>query len=214
MIKLIDKKYSSYAEKIMDESDTKDKRRLYRNLFRDSNVSIHENCIQDIDDLVLKGKHYDDDDFIIPEYQRGLVWSDEQKVNLIKSIMTGVPIGTFVYARQAYDRKTWKELPKRTYYLLDGQQRLNAIQGFLDNEFVVDGYFFNDLPYLDKRAFIGFSNFGSMILNEPTPEQELDFYFTLNFGGTAHTKADLEKIMKCKSAIYGNNIDLNKTRSK
>lgn len=214
MIKLIDEKYSSYAEKIMDESDTKDKRRLYRNLFRDSNVSIHENCIQDIDDLVLKGKHYDDDDFIIPEYQRGLVWSDEQKVNLIKSIMTGVPIGTFVYARQAYDRKTWKELPKRTYYLLDGQQRLNAIQGFLDNEFAVDGYFFKDLPYLDKRAFIGFSNFSSMILNEPTPEQELDFYFTLNFGGTAHTKADLEKIMKCKSAIYGNNIDLNKTRSK
>jgi len=40
-----------------------------------------------------------------------------------------------------------------------------------------------------------------MILNEPTPEQELDFYFTLNFGGTAHAKADLEKIMKCKSAI-------------
>ena len=63
-------------------------------------------------------------------------------------------------------------------------------------------------------AFINFHNFGSMILNEPTLEQELDFYFTLNFGGTAHTKADLEKIMKCKSAIYGNNIDLNKTRSK
>ena len=210
---MLDEKYGNYAEKVLAESDKGDTRRLYRDLFRDSNVVIHENCIMDINDLLLKGKEYDDK-FVIPEYQRGLVWSDEQKVNLIKSVMTGVPIGTFVFARQAYDKQTLKKLPTRTYYLLDGQQRLNAIQGFLDNEFVVDGYFFNDLPYLDKRAFIGFSNFGSMILNEPTLEQELDFYFTLNFGGTAHTKADLEKIMKCKSAIYGNNIDLNKTRSK
>ena len=58
---------------------------------------------------------------------------------------------------------------------------------------------------IPKRAIavmkIMWKRFGSMILNEPTPEQELDFYFTLNFGGTAHTKADLEKIMKCKSAI-------------
>ena len=203
---MLDEKYGNYAEKVLAESDKGDTRRLYRDLFRDSNVVIHENCIMDINDLLLKGKEYDDK-FVIPEYQRGLVWSDEQKVNLIKSVMTGVPIGTFVFARQAYDKQTLKKLPTRTYYLLDGQQRLNAIQGFIDDEFAVDGYFF-------KMAFINFHNFGSMILNEPTLEQELDFYFTLNFGGTAHTKADLEKIMKCKSAIYGNNIDLNKTRSK
>ena len=197
---MLDEKYNSYAEKVLAESDKGDTRRLYRDLFRDSNVVIHENCIMDINDLLLKGREYGDR-FVIPEYQRGLVWSDEQKVNLIKSIMTGVPIGTFVFARQAYDRQTLKKLPTRTYYLLDGQQRLNAIQGFIDDEFAVDGYFFKNLPYLDKMTFINFHNFGSMILNEPTPEQELDFYFTLNFGGTAHAKADLEKIMKCKSAI-------------
>lgn len=115
--------------------------------------------------------------------------------------MAGIPIGAFVFARQSYDKQTLKKLPVRKYYLLDGQQRLNAIRGFLDNEFAMDGYFFKDLPYLDKRAFIDFHNFGSMIINEPTLEQELDFYFKLNFGGTAHTKEDLEKIMKCKSAL-------------
>ena len=116
---MLDEKYNSYAEKVLAESDKGDTRRLYRDLFRDSNVVIHENCIMDINDLLLKGREYGDR-FIIPEYQRGLVWSDEQKVNLIKSIMTGVPIGTFVFARQAYDRQTLKKLPTRTYYLLDG----------------------------------------------------------------------------------------------
>ena len=202
---MLDEKYSSYAEKVLAESDKSDTRRLYKDIFRDSNVVIHENCIMDINDLLLKGREYGDQ-FIIPEYQRDLVWSDKQKVNLIKSIMTGVPIGTFVFARQAYDKQTLKKLPTRIYYLLDGQQRLNAIKGFLDNEFAMDGYFFNDLPYLDKRTFIDFHNFGSMIINEPTLEQELDFYLTLNFGGTAHTKEDLEKIMKCKEYANLNEV--------
>lgn len=202
---MLDEKYSSYAEKVLSESDKSDTRRIYKDIFHDSNVVIHENCIMDINDLLLKGREYGDQ-FIIPEYQRGLVWSETQKVNLIKTIMAGVPIGTFVFARQAYDKQTLKKLPVRKYYLLDGQQRLNAIRGFLDNEFDMDGYFFKDLPYLDKRAFIDFHNFGSMIINEPTLEQELDFYFTLNFGGTAHTKEDLEKIMKCKSAANLNEV--------
>ena len=202
---MLDEKYSSYAEKVLAESDKSDTRRLYKDIFRDSNVVIHENCIMDINDLLLKGREYGDQ-FIIPEYQRDLVWSDKQKVNLIKSIMTGVPIGTFVFARQAYDKQTLKKLPTRIYYLLDGQQRLNAIKGFLDNEFAMDGYFFNDLPYLDKRTFIDFHNFDSMIINEPTLEQELDFYLTLNFGGTAHTKEDLEKIMKCKEYANLNEV--------
>ena len=202
---MLDEKYSSYAEKVLAESDKSDTRRLYKDIFRDSNVVIHENCIMDINDLLLKGREYGDQ-FIIPEYQRDLVWSDKQKVNLIKSIMTGVPIGTFVFARQAYDKQTLKKLPTGIYYLLDGQQRLNAIKGFLDNEFAMDGYFFNDLPYLDKRTFIDFHNFGSMIINEPTLEQELDFYLTLNFGGTAHTKEDLEKIMKCKEYANLNEV--------
>lgn len=204
---MLDEKYSSYAEKVLSESDKSDTRRLYKDIFRDSNVVIHENCIMDINDLLLKGREYGDQ-FIIPEYQRGLVWSETQKVNLIKTIMAGIPIGTFVFARQAYNKETLKKLPTRIYYLLDGQQRLNAIQGFIDDEFAVDGHFFKDLPYLDKRTFIDFHNFGSMIINEPTLEQELDFYFKLNFGGTAHTKEDLEKIMKCKRVI-GNNANLN-----
>ena len=39
----------------------------------------------------------------------------------------------------------------------------------------------------------------------------IGFLFTLNFGGTAHAKADLEKIMKCKSAI---NLKRTKTMNK
>ncbi|WP_141090923.1 DUF262 domain-containing protein, partial [Campylobacter concisus] len=178
---MLDEKYSSYAEKVLSESDKSDTRRIYKDIFHDSNVVIHENCIMDINDLLLKGREYGDQ-FIIPAYQRGLVWSENQKVNLIKTIMAGVPIGTFVFARQAYDKQTLKKLPARKYYLLDGQQRLNAIRGFLDNEFAMDGYFFPALPSLAPRAFLSFPPFGSLILPAPPLEPSLAFSLTFHFG--------------------------------
>lgn len=37
---MLDEKYSSYAEKVLAESDKSDTRRIYKDIFRDSNVVI------------------------------------------------------------------------------------------------------------------------------------------------------------------------------
>ena len=44
--------------------------------------------------LIMLGYEYDDK-YIVPDYQRELKWSLEQKQNLIKSILYGNPIGDF-----------------------------------------------------------------------------------------------------------------------
>ena len=54
----------------------------------------------------------------IPAVQRGLVWSPNQAEFLWDSILRGFPIGGFVVAKSDNDR----------FYLMDGQQRLDAIQ--------------------------------------------------------------------------------------
>ncbi|MFL1706674.1 DUF262 domain-containing protein [Campylobacter sp. MOP7] len=176
-------------------------KREFVDIFQKHNVRIHENSIPFISDLLSLGCGYDYEELVIPDYQRGLVWSDTQKENLIKSILCGVPVGTFVFARQAYDHKTWKKLEKRTYGIVDGQQRYNAIKDFVSDKFRVCGKLCSELEKLDREAFMSYSRFNTMIILEPSREIELDFYFTLNFGGTAHTKEDLERLLEAKGSL-------------
>ena len=71
------------------------------------------------------------------KYQRKLVWSEIEKACLIDSIIKGYPIPLILFAEY-----TGKD--GRTYYeVLDGMQRLNAIVGFLENEYSVDQKYFD-----------------------------------------------------------------------
>lgn len=63
------------------------------------------------------------------KYQRKLVWTEDEKENLIDSILKGYPIPLILFAEfVGKDGKTY-------YEILDGLQRLNAIVGFIENEF-------------------------------------------------------------------------------
>lgn len=61
----------------------------------------------------------DDSNVRIPELQRGLVWKPSQVELLWDSILRGFPIGSFMLSDIPED--------KDRYYLMDGQQRFNAI---------------------------------------------------------------------------------------
>ncbi len=71
------------------------------------------------------------------KYQRKLVWTEAEKACLIDSILKGYPIPLILFAE-------FSGTDGRTYYeVLDGMQRLNAIVGFLENEYPVDGKYFD-----------------------------------------------------------------------
>lgn len=64
-----------------------------------------------------------------PEYQRRLRWNNRQKCLLIESLLLNVPIPpVFLY-----------ENDLARYEVMDGQQRLNTIREFLDNQFTLRG---------------------------------------------------------------------------
>ena len=64
--------------------------------------------------------------FINRRYQRKLVWSQQEKKDLIESIMLQYPIPLILLAAQI-DK----------FEIIDGMQRLNAIFGFIENHFPV-----------------------------------------------------------------------------
>lgn len=66
------------------------------------------------------------------EYQRGAVWSQRQEKLLIDSILRGYPIPFFYFH---FIRNVAPGLSSESFEIIDGQQRLNAIENFSNNKF-------------------------------------------------------------------------------
>jgi len=69
-------------------------------------------------------------------YQRKLVWTTREKQMLIDSILHEYPIPLILFAET-------QTAQGPLYEILDGMQRLNAIFGFIENEFSIDGKYFD-----------------------------------------------------------------------
>lgn len=116
--------------------------------------------------------------FIVPPFQRGLVWTERQKVRLIESIYMGLPIGAIVY-NQTRVRNPCDG------WLLDGQQRVTAIVDYMSGDIIADGWRYPDLPQIERRHFerMGVAVIETRIEDE---DQCRDIYDRLAYGGTAH----------------------------
>jgi len=81
-------------------------------------------------------------DIVIPDFQRPFVWNNEQRINLLDSIVAGMPIGSLlVWRTNNRDLRIYEQVggirlgpckdgEKRTY-LIDGHQRISTLLGAL-----------------------------------------------------------------------------------
>ena len=69
-------------------------------------------------------------------YQRKLVWTVEEKRALIDSILRDLPVPLILVAEISGEQPY-------VYEIIDGMQRLNAIFAFIENEYDVDGRYFD-----------------------------------------------------------------------
>jgi len=71
------------------------------------------------------------------KYQRKLVWTETEKIDLIDTISKGFPIPLILFAERSQLHGSGK------YEILDGVQRLNAIFSFIENSFPINGNYFD-----------------------------------------------------------------------
>jgi hypothetical protein len=90
-------------------------------------------------------------------YQRKLVWAVEEKARLIDSVIKSLPIPLILLAESPFDGATKLEV-------IDGLQRLNAIFSFIENEYAVDGEYF-DLETLADTKYL--KDHGTLKQNGP-----------------------------------------------
>lgn len=161
-----------------------------KTLFDDLTVTTITSSLENFLDMYAEGE-YDFD----PEYQRGLVWTKEQKQAFIKALMIGKAEIQPIFIRNPKKREWGLEV-------LDGKQRLTAILEYVRGEFEVEGFYYKDLNSSDIRIF----NYTPMVYTEikyydnkvgltamPT-EQKIELFLQVNGYGQHVSDEHLEKI--------------------
>lgn len=152
-----------------------------------------------------------------PPYQRGAVWTEDQRVALVRSWLTGIPIPTLIINdrgsmwwtdTEVYDRR---KPVGPSYVVIDGKQRLLAAVAWMSGDLAVPASWFDpehvavtedtdDGPYV---RLTGLTDVGQrmagMRIMLPTGEaklatmrEEAATYLLVNGGGTPQSDADMD----------------------
>lgn len=123
-----------------------------------------------------------------PDFQRTHVWTKRQKIAYVEYQLRGGEVGKHIIFNSPY----WMQMrgKRSVTVLVDGKQRLEAVRGFVRNDFKVFGAYHSEfedrIPMLQTLKF--------RICSLHTREQVLQLYLNINAGGTPHTKEELDRV--------------------
>lgn len=136
-----------------------------------------------------------------PPYQRGLVWGTKRKRNLIRSLLSGIPVPSIVINDRSVRFEEWDANTDASYVVVDGKQRITALRDFVDGKFGVPGDWFDvdadevlfpELGLPSQRHFLH----RPIAVSEAklaTLDEERDMFDLINFGGLAQGETDIEE---------------------
>lgn len=130
-----------------------------------------------------------------PDFQRGYVWNEEQQIKYIEFCLKGGLSGRDFL----FNNPNWMRVQKSTthndFVLVDGLQRLTAIQKFVTYNLKVFGDYklsdFDNPKLLLRRQRINIH-----INNLKSKKEVLQWYIDLNSGGTVHSVEEIERVKK------------------
>ena len=129
----------------------------------------------------------------LPVWQRQECWTDAQCARFLESVWLGVGLGAFMvnFSGSGLDDDTHMTL-------LDGQQRLRAIERYWLGELAVQGddgncYFWTELTK-DEQAHFMRIPFPWICTNYSTDAELRVAYDKHNFGGVAHALSEMASI--------------------
>jgi uncharacterized protein with ParB-like and HNH nuclease domain len=133
-----------------------------------------------------------------PDFQRGHVWTENQKHHFIENVLRGV-VSTSGFLVQ-FNCPNWEDgsytgdLPLGME-CIDGLQRITAVLDFLKGSVRPFGFTVDDLAgssFAIKSRF----RFRVAIHNFSNRAELLQHYLDLNTGGTPHSKEEIDRVHK------------------
>ncbi len=134
----------------------------------------------------------------LPSWQRPLCWSEKQEERFIESIWRGYDIGSYLIngAMEFTEDDTSREFSD---VLLDGQQRLTAIEHYISNAFQVkDGAgvprYWGELPRNEQIRFRS-TKFQRATIDSWDEQELREAYDRRSFGGVPHEESERASTM-------------------
>ncbi len=125
-----------------------------------------------------------------PDYQRGHVWTPEQKTKYVEWGLRGGRSGMDVY----FNWVGYHDDQRGPYELVDGKQRLSAITGFFANEVRAFGLLYREFDGRFRTGCCPHVHWHIMEL--PTRADVLRWYLMFNGGGVVHSKEELARVSR------------------
>lgn len=153
-----------------------------------------------------------------PPYQRGTVWTLDQRIALVKSWLQGVPIPAVILNDR--DNEGWRHAHGPVYdqpgawiwAMVDGKQRIETAVAWFGSEIAVPASWFDPLdvetthdtddgPYvfynqlelrMQRRMGLGFQ-LPVVEAKLPSIQAEAELYLLVNGGGTGQTSEDMAR---------------------
>ncbi|WP_299112565.1 DUF262 domain-containing protein [uncultured Winogradskyella sp.] len=123
-----------------------------------------------------------------PPFQRNLVWRTIHKIDFIKTILLGFPFPQIFLAKGELNAE---ELTT-TSVVVDGQQRMNSILEYINNEYKVEGHYYNELTMADRESFLKYEIAIIELDMESDDPQIIDIFQRLN--RTFYSLTKIEKL--------------------
>lgn len=130
--------------------------------------------------------------FLSPDYQRGSVWTDEDRERFLQSIFDGASLGNIILCDEA-SCDDWV-----SYECIDGRQRIETMVGFYENRIPFKGVYYNDLSK-DDRQFFGNQILGVAYLRNLTYADRLDIFLSVNRAGVRVNDEHIDYVRKLRS---------------
>lgn len=146
-------------------------------------VDIPLDMLKDNIDRYIEGYGLDMD----PDFQRGYVWTEEQKEKYVEFILREGKTANVLYFNHPY----WMSICEKGHMiLLDGKQRLSSLLGFVNNEVKAFGVYYKDFEgKFPMRIGIKIN-----VNNMKSRADILQWYIDFNSGGTVHPKEEIDKV--------------------
>lgn len=127
---------------------------------------------------------------LVPDFQRGHVWSEEQQIAFVEYLLRGGTSGRDIYLN-CPGYRGGREIPGEMNQMVcvDGLQRLTAVRKFLDGRIKAFGLYVHEFE----------GNLGSYFLlfhvnDLKTRKEVLTWYLEMNSGGIVHSDEELDRV--------------------